>query len=52
MSLIGFVAGVVGILAITEPERGRFDISFSVVANQETSEYSYMISESKFLRIK
>jgi predicted MFS family arabinose efflux permease len=24
---IGFIAGILGLLTITEPERGRFDIS-------------------------
>jgi hypothetical protein len=35
---IGFISGIVGLLTITEPERGRFDISASVVANNEISQ--------------
>lgn len=46
------MSGFIGVLAISEPERGRFDISYSVIANQEHSEFGYQISESKYLRIK
>jgi len=37
----GFLAGLGGLFLIKEPERGRFDILFSVIADQEISELKY-----------
>ena len=50
---LGIFVGLLGLLVIHEPERGRFDISLSVVAHQEVSSHGHKISEpSRFLRIK
>jgi hypothetical protein len=32
-AFLGFIAGISGLIFIKEPERGRFDILFSVIAD-------------------
>ena len=43
----GLLSGITGLLCITEPERGRFDISASVVADIEPSDSGgFQVSET------
>ena len=50
-AFLGFAAGLSGLVFIKEPERGRFDIDFSIITDKEVSEIKYQISESRYLLI-
>lgn len=50
-AFLGFFAGLAGLVLLKEPERGRFDIDFSMITDKEVSDLKYQISESRYLLI-